>query len=529
MRRKGLLIAVLPLLATGLVACESRTATPAQLGPYVRLADLDDVPTLDPAHGYDTRSWQFEEMIFDTLIDYDDEGRIVAELAAAWEVSADGLTYTFQLRPGVRFSNGRELTPADVRYSIERIVEPRTGSIGAEFFRGLVGAERCDGERPCSIDGIELLGGHALRFRLGAFDPVFLHKLTMPFAAVVPREEVEKTGVDFGRRPVGTGPFRLREWSPGRRILVVRNEDYFVAGIPKVAGVEMLLGVTDEVAWLKYDTGALDALELPPSEVPQARTHPVHSSRLVDITTMRTSYLGMNCLTPPFTDVRVRRAINHAVDREKTVRLLYGTAVAARSILPPNMPGHDAEASGYRRDPEAARRLLTEAGYGGGFATTLWVRSDPSTLRVAQGVQQDLAGIGVKLTIKAVAWGALLEAVRSERSVPLFLLGWEADFPDPSNFLEVLFHSRSIGSNNNTHCTDAELDRILDEAAQRREPSARFALLRRAERLIIDAAPWAFLYYPKTFYVLHPRLRDFRLHPFRPPRYDRVRLDDQAG
>jgi peptide/nickel transport system substrate-binding protein/oligopeptide transport system substrate-binding protein len=216
--------------------------------------------------------------------------------------------------------------------------------------------------------------------------------------------------------------------------------------------------------------------------------------------------------------------MNYAVNKDKIVRLIFGTGVTARGVLPPNMPGHDPTLTGYPYDPAAARRLLREAGYPDGFESTLWIRSAPDSLQVAQGVQQDLKDVGIRITIKAVAWGALLEAVRSPRLVPLFLLGWEADFPDPSNFLEVLFHSRSIGSNNNTHYRNVALDRLLEEAATTRDEATRFGILRRAERLVVEEAPWIFLYYPVTHYVIDSRVRNFRLHPFRPPRYQGVAL-----
>ncbi len=513
---------ILTLLVCG--GCRGTSPDSAGDVPYVRLADSDDVPTLDPAHGYDTRSWQFEEMLFDTLVDYNDDGVIVSELADGWEPSADGLTYLFHMRDGVRFTNGRAMTAADVRYSIERIVDPRTASIGAEFFRGIIGADECTEMEPCRIPGIETEGTRTVRFRLSAFDPIFLHKLTMPFAAVVPREEVSRWGEDFGRHPVGTGPFKLREWAAGRRVSVIRNEDYFLPEIPRVPAIELQVGVSDEMAWLKYASGALDAFELQASEVPRVKKDSRHEALMREVTTMRTSYVGMNCLIAPFDDVRVRRAMNYAVNKDKVVRLIYGTGVAARGVLPPNMPGHEEGRAGYAYDPARARRLLAEAGYGEGFESTLWVRSSPDSLQVAQGIQQDLRDVGIGVTIKAVAWGALLEAVRSRRLVPLFLLGWEADFPDPSNFLEVLFHSRNIGSNNNTQYSNAQLDRLLDEAATVRDQTERFKLLRRAEKMIVDDAPWVFLYHPVTHYVIAPRLRGFRLHPFRPPRYQNVWL-----
>ncbi len=498
------------------------TALPAS---FLRLADQDDVPTLDPARGYDTASWQFEEMLFNTLVDYDDEGNLVPELASDWEVSPDRLTYTFHLRPDVRFTNGRPVVAADVRYSIERVLDPRTRSQGAEFFRGIVGAADCTAER-CRVSGIETPDPRTVQVRVRDFDPLFLHKLAMPFAAAVPAEEVERWGEDFARHPVGSGPFMLHEWAPGQRIVLVRNPDYFVAGVPRLAGVVRLVGVNEDLEWLKYESGQLDVAGIPPAEFPRVSHDPRYAPLLHHVTTMRTNYLGMKCDLAPFTDRRVRQAMNFAVNKDKLLRLLNDRGVVAKGFVPPNMPGYNPDVPGYGFDPARARQLLAEAGYAGGLAATLWVRSDETTLRLAQAVQQDLADVQIAVQLKPIAWGPFLEAVRAPDLVPLFLLGWEADFPDPSNFLEVLLHSKNIGSNNDTHYRNPKVDALLDAAAHTADPQARLARLQAAELLAVADAPWVFLFHPVSYALVHPRVRGFRLHPLRPARFERVWLDE---
>jgi ABC-type transport system substrate-binding protein len=495
---------------------------------YLRLADQDDIPTLDPARGYDVASWQFEEMLFNTLVDYDDEGKLIPELATGWEVSADDRAYTFHLRRDARFTNGRPVSAGDVRYSIERVLAPSTRSQGAEFFRGLVGAESCAHE-PCTVSGIETPDTHTIRFVLRDIDPLFLHKLAMPFAAAVPAEEVARWGEDFARHPVGSGPFLLQEWAPGQRLVLARNPDYFVPGVPRVAGVARQVGVNEELEWLKYASGQLDVSSIPPAEFPRIIRAARYQPLLRHVTTLRTNYLGMNCRLPPFSDRRVRQAMNFAVNKAKLLRLINDRGVVARGFLPPNMPGYNPNVPGYPFHPERAKELLAEAGSARGFATTLWVRSDETTLRLAQSVQQDLASVNVAVQIKAIAWGPFLEAVRSPDLVPLFLLGWEADFPDPSNFLEVLLHSKHIGSNNDTNYDNPEVDALLDTAAHTVDPAARLALLQEVESMAIRDAPWVFLFHPVSYAIVHSRVRDFRLHPLRPARLERVWLDDGAA
>jgi len=286
--------------------------------------------------------------------------------------------------------------------------------------------------------------------------------------------------------------------------------------------------VNDDLAWLKYESRQLDVANIPPAEFPHVIRDPQYQALLRHVTTMRTQYLGMNCDMPPFTDRRVRQALNFAANKTKLLQLINNRGVVAKGLVPPNMPGYNAAVPGYPFDPQRARELLVEAGYPDGFSTTLWVRFSEDSLRLAQSLQQDFAAVKVAVQIKPIAWGPFLEAVRKTDLVPMFLLGWEADFPDPSNFLEVLLHSKYIGTNNNTNYRNPEVDALLDQAARTIDKVARLELLQRAELRAIADAPWVFLYHPVSYEIVLPRVRDFRLHPLRPARLDRVWLDDAA-
>ena len=188
------------------------------------------------------------------------------------------------------------------------------------------------------------------------------------------------------------------------------------------------------------------------------------------------------------------------------------------------MPAYDASTPGYAFDPPAARARLEAAGLGQGFATTLWASRDEGSMRLAQSIQQDLRAIGVELALKPVDFPALIEAVRHPGMVPLFLLGWEADFPDPSNFLIVLLHSRSRGTNNNAFYASPAVDRLLDEAEPLLDPARRFRLFHEAEVRIMQDAPWVPLFHPVGFAIRHPRVRNYQLHPLRPSRVETVWL-----
>ncbi|HZP44823.1 MAG TPA: ABC transporter substrate-binding protein [Candidatus Binataceae bacterium] len=516
------LLLLVPLLGCG------RGNDALQLPPNARilhLASLDDIPTLDPAAGYDTASWTFEQMIFDTLVRYSDAGvDLVPDLATSWQESADARTFTFHLRRNATFTNGRAVTSADLRYEIERVLTPATRSKGIEYYRDIIGAEAFVAGRASTVSGIETPDPWTIIFHLAAADPIFLDKLAMPFAAAVPREAAQKWGDDFSRHVIGSGPFMLRQWRSGQQIVLVRNPHYFDPSLPRLDAIVMQLGVDPELEWLKFQAGDLDISAIPPAEFPYVMKTPRLRNLTLHITTLSTDYLGMNCRMKPFDDVRVRQAFNYAIRKPKLIAILNGRGVAASGILPPGLPGYDPGIRGYPFDPAKARALLEAAGVGRNFAPTLWLRADQQEITLAESVQQDLAQVGVHLILKPVAWSALLEAIRQPHTVEFFSLGWEADFPDPQNFLEVLFARRQWGSNNDSFYANPRVDQLLDEAAPLSDRARRYALYDEAQQLILGDAPWVVLYYPVTYVIRQPWVHNYILNPLRPTRFDRVWL-----
>ena len=529
--RRPLWVACLVLFAACAVPLEPPpSGPPEQDGPPVRggmlrLIAAEDIRTLDPAIGYDVSSWSFEAMIFQMLVDYDEGTNIVPSLAQSWEMSDDGRHFDFRLRTDVHFSTGRPMTAADVKYSLERLMRPSIHSPGAEFFRQVEGAADYAAGKATEVSGITTPAPDRVTFALEAVDPLFLHKLAMPFAAVVDREAAEREGdTGFARHPVGTGPFVLAEWIYGQSMRLERNPHYFKPDRPYIDGIDLTVGVSDQLGWLKYQRGEVDIGGIPSAEFVRVMGDARYKPLILERTTLRTQYLGLNCEVAPFDKLPVRQAINMAVDTQRLLELIDNRGVVARTILPPDMPGYDANMPSLPHDPTGAKERLVAAGYGAGFDVTLWASRDDGSMRIAQSIQQDLHPLGIELAIKPVDFPALLEAVRHPGFVPLFLLGWEADFPDPSNFLTVLLHSRSRETNNNTFYANPEVDRLLDEAEPILDPARRFALFHTAEEHILNDAPWVPLFHPVGFAVRHPRVRNYRLHPLRPARVETVWL-----
>jgi ABC-type transport system substrate-binding protein len=515
--------------ALALVCLGCRAHQPARLFPpdaaVLRLALADDVPTLDPAAGYDTASWEFEQVLFDTLLRYaSDSNELRPDLALSWEVSPDARVFVFHMRADARFTNGRPVTSADLRYSIERVLNPKTRSQGVQYFLPLLGAADFAAGRAAHARGIETPDPYTIIFRLDKPDPIFLHKLAMPFAAAVPKEVVERWGDDFARHAVGSGPFMLKEWLSGQRLVLIKNPHYFIPGRPKLDAIVALIGVNEELQWLKFEAGEIDVSSIPPAEFTYVMKTPRLKTLTIHHVTATTNYLGMNCRMAPFSDVRVRQAFNYAVNKQKLVAILNGRGVVARGVLPPGMPGYDPDIGGYPYDPAKARRLLEQAGVRAGFAPVVWLTADPTMMILGQSIQQDLALVGVDLLLKPVAWGPLLDAVREPRAVQLFLLGWGADFPDPQNFLEVLFSKAQWGANNDTFYSDPKVEELLAQASVVAEPARRYALYQQIQQLIVGDAPWVFLYHPVAYVIRQPWVRGIRLHPLRPARLDHIYL-----
>ena len=430
--------AALALAALGSLGPEAQAQAPSQ-GGTITVTYKDDITTLDPAVGYDWQNWSVIYSLFSRLMAYKPgTTELVPSLAEAFEVAPDGLAYTFRLRPGVKFTNGREVTAADVKYSIERAVNPKTQGPGGSFYGSIVGADKVADGSAETMEGIEATDARTVRFRLTQPNATFLNVLALNFASAVPREAVEAAGGDFGRKPVGSGTFKLREWTIGQSLVLERNPDYF-GRRPNLDGVRVEVGQEPQVAILRLQRGEVDVAGdgIPPAEYLRMRNAPDMAGLIVDREQLSTSYVAINTEMKPFDDVRVRQALNMAINKDRIVRLINGRATPANQVLPPLMPGYDRGYAGYAYDVAKARALLAEAGHAGGFATELYAMNADPNPRIAQAIQQDLAAVGIKAEIRSQAQATVIAAGGTKGTAPLVWSGgmaWIADFPDPSNF-----------------------------------------------------------------------------------------------
>lgn len=497
-------------------------ATQAHARPQVLRLGLQDNPsTLDPALASNVPAIGVSHWLYNGLVGFDGRARVVPDLAERYSVSPDGKRYRFVLRRGVRFHDGRPLTSEDVRYSLTRLLWPATKSPGASFYRAILGAPEVLAGKAKAVRGIATPDARTVVITLVEPQPTFLQVLGLNYAAIVPRGAGETA--DFAKHPVGTGPFRLEEYVSGQRLVFERNPRYFKAGLPKLERVEVQLGLNEQVEALRFERGDLDAIGLlraiGAADYARLASNPTWRARFLTKPDHATYYVGMNNRLKPFDDVRVRQAVAMAIDKDRLVRLVNGRGVPAKGFLPPTLPGANPEVQGHPHDPARARGLLAQAGYPHGFATTYWCSNSQTALKIAQSIQYDLSLIGIKATLRPLAFPVFLSAVGREGNVPIFTGNWSQDFPDPSNFLGTIFSSRAIRPVNSLDTTffrDARVDRMLDAAARTMAEPARFELYRQVEERVLELAPVTPLFHPERYALARPGVEGLELHPVWP-------------
>ena len=507
------------VLALGLASASAQeTLDPkAKQGGAITITYKDDVATLDPAIGYDWQNWSMIKSLFDGLMDYEPGTTTLRpELAESYEISPDGKIFTFKLRQGVKFHNGREMTADDVKYSLDRVTNPKTQSPGAGFFASINGYDDVAGGKSESLAGVTVVDPSTVKIELSRPDATFLHVMAINFSHVVPREEVEKYGADFGKHPVGTGAYKMAEWTLGQRLVFERNADYWHKGLPYIDKITFEIGQEPIVALLRLQNGEVDVPGdgIPPAKFQEVMADPEQKARVVEGGQLQTGYVTMNTQMPPFDNVKVRQAVNMAINKDRIVKLINNRAVPANQPLPPSMPGYDKAFTGYAFDVDKAKALLGEAGHPQGFETELFVMNTDPNPRIAQAIQQDLAAIGIKAAIQSLAQANVIAAGGEKGGAPMIWSGgmaWIADFPDPSNFYGPILGCGGAvqgGWNWAWYCNKeldekaAAADSIVDPA----KAEERAKLWGEIYAKVMADAPWAPVFNEQRFTMKSPRM-----------------------
>ncbi len=447
--------------------------------------------TLDPALASDIYSVTVIQQIFDGLVQFDKNLNVVPAIAKSWKISADGLTYTFYLREGVKFHNGREVTAEDIIYSITRIVDPKTKSPAANLLDRVLGFKEFQGGNTNQVKGLTAKGKYIFEIRLLEPYSPLLSTLGMNKFKVLPKEEVEKSGVDFGKSPVGTGPFKFVSMKEGEEIIFEANSDYF-EGMPYLDKIifKIFHGSPLEDIFRNFVEGTLEETGIPFKQFRDPSK--LKNFYIVRKPILSLRFYGMQINTKPFDNKKIRQAINFAINKEEIDREAFqGMDAITNRIIPMGMPGFPPAKIPYPYNPRRAKELLFQAGYPGGKGIPpieFWSASKAEmTQKELEFVKSNLATIGINLQICTETNWSKFEEMMISYKTPMFRYAWYADIPDPDNFLGILFHSKS--KYNFMGYRNPEMDRLLDRARVERDYLKRMEMYRKVEEVVLEDAP----------------------------------------
>ncbi|TBU92531.1 ABC transporter substrate-binding protein [Phytopseudomonas dryadis] len=467
------------------------------------------------------------DVLMNRLVEFDaDSGKLVPSLASSWEVSADGLSYRFTLRPDVQFHRtdyfkpSRPLEADDVLFSFQRMLDPaqpwhKVAASGYPHAQSM--------QWPELIKAVEKVDTHGVRITLNRPDATFLATLSMGFASIYPAEYADQllkagTPEKFNSQPIGTGPFVFRRFQKDAAVRYVANPDYF-AGKPKVDALVYAITPDANVRLQKLRRGECHiALSPKPLDVEAA----AKDANLASVKTaaFMTAFVAINSQHPPLDKPAVRQAINLAFDKASYLKAVFdNSAEAANGPYPPNTWSYASELPGYAHDPQKARALLAEAGLADGFQTTIWTRPSGSVLNPnpslgAQLLQADLAGVGIKAEIRVIEWGELIRRAKAGEHDLLFM-GWAGDNGDPDNFLTPQFSCASLESGLNfaRYC-DPRLDELIADGKAVSDQAQRSTLYKEAQAIIQQQALWLPLAHPTAYALTRKQVEGYQVSPF---------------
>jgi ABC-type transport system substrate-binding protein len=465
--------------------------------------DNDDPRSLDPALAIDVPTGRAVSYIFEGLTSFTPDAQVQPALAERWEVSADGLRYTFHIRAGVRFSDGTPLTARHVAASWQRVLDPATKSGGAVPLTPIRGAADFTAGKARSVSGLSVANDSTLVVTLTEPLGIFPKLLAMPVAAVAP-------GAVNSEKPVGSGPWKLVEWKHDDYLLFARNENYW-GGKPPADSLRARIIAEPSTAVAEFESRMVDLLLVPAGETRQWEDDESKKDVLKSVPALQLVYVGINVNRGPLKDKRVRQAINMAVDRKTIVeRLISGRGRLAAGVIPPSLGGADTLRAPYPYDTLRARELLREAGYPNGIDVELWVGSNPVFQRIVETMQAYLAKASIRVKIVQRESRAAREAARNGQTDMIFK-DWYADYPDAENFLYPLLHSTNKGIGGNvSFFANPEFDRIVSESRRESDEAKRNELYRKADSLALDEAPMVFFYFYNELYAVQPWIKGFK-------------------
>ncbi|MFA9556378.1 ABC transporter substrate-binding protein [Evansella sp. AB-rgal1] len=481
-----------------------------------------DSVSLDYASVTDGESSRVTKQIFETLLEFDaDSFDIGPGLAHDWDVSDDGLTFTFHLREGVTFHDGTDFNADAVKLNFERWADPEheyhfadegyTYSVYGTQFGGFKGD---DGH---VISEINVINDYEVEFVLKEQLGSFLQNMGMSYFAFTSPAAFEQYGSTINENPVGTGPFKFVSWTREDNIVLEKFEDYWQEGLPKLDRVIFTVVPDNSARLTALRSGDIDIMDgLEPDDVERIKAE--DGLTVFERTTNNIGYLGFNMDKAPFDNPIVRQALNHAVDKESLIAILYaGLAEPAKNIIPPMYLGYNDAVEAYDYNPDKAIELLAEAGFADGLEFDLWTMPVarpymPDPQRAAEVLQENFAAVGVTAKIVSHEWATYLDLTQ-QGAQDVFMLGWSGTNGDPDYFFGNLLHSSAIPGGNRTFYRNSEVDDLLNKAKVSVDFDERDALYKEAQLLIHEDAPMIPLVHTTPVLAGSERVKGYVAHP----------------
>jgi len=495
------------LLLVFVVAALGLAPVAAQGDNILHIVAISEVRTVDPHIAYEFDTWPATALFYRGLVTLADVDTPTGALADSWTINDEGTVYTFHLRDGIKFSNGRDITPDDVQYSFERLLNPATASPTSYMFSDLVGADAYMAGTAAHVSGIRIVDDRTVEFSFNGPNWTLMKRFALPPAFIIAREGVE-SATNFGRQPLGAGPFVLDSWDSGVSMKGSRNPYYWREGYPKVDGFEISFGVEQSVGILRMESGDADTSldTVPNDDYPRLAGDPALSGRLVALQAFpNTDYVTLNTNIAPFDNIDVRRALDMAIDRDHINQINNGRSVTANGMLPPVMTADNKSLAPTAYDPEGAKALLTEAGFPDGLTFPFYSSTDAQQEAVAQAIIADWAAIGVTAEYTALDNGPYVDyLINQPEPLQVALVQWWNDYVDPSNSYEALLQCGQ--TYNWGHYCNPDLDAQFAAANLLPPGDARWTAFSDLEAAVQAQLPNLYLYHMQSYYFTSARL-----------------------
>ena len=500
MKKKLWVLVLFSCLTLMLAACSDDKKTAGEKGgkaaeQVLKIANDQEPAGLDPHKTPAASSVRIYSQIYEGLVTFDKDMKVVGQLAEKWE-QPDDKTYVFTLRKGVTFHNGREMTAEDVKYSFERILAEETASHIKSYF--------------ANVKTVEATDPQTVKFTLSKTDATFLANLTHSSAVVVAKETVEEKG-DLQQTAVGTGPFKLDKWVPDNNVTLLKNEDYYMEGTPKLDSVIYYTMKEESARMSGIRTGEIDFTTV--SAKSAELLEKSDDIELMPYQSLEYSYVGFNVKNKPLSDEKVRQALSLATDRQAIADIVWDGDAVISGPVAPSMGDWAIDVTKeelYQKNNDKAKQLLAEAGYPDGFEIVITTASTyPDMVDTAQLLQQQWKEIGVKATIKQIEWGDYIDTWSNKKAD--ILIGRNGSGTDPDRALNYFFHS--TGSANVWNFADSKYDSIVEKGKETVDEAKRKEIYTEAQKELLKLSPNLFLVSPENFVAVRKNVEGFTPYP----------------